>query len=184
MNLSQNWAKLTKKKDTQFLKRVEKVKGEGEMEGTRRRGGGRAIERKVGGAWRLWFERRRSNVEAIIGLYEEGWMFPPQSTAASNEKIHKVKLNFMRERERERDEEKPVNGSSHWVGKEQRKRFLCFVSLSEADLLQWGQTHQMRTTRQHSILFYISFTRTYFWVFMNFKYIFFSQNFMLGIIYY
>ena len=35
-------------------------------------------------------------------------MFPPQSTAASNEKIHKVKLNFMREsmcvREREMGE--------------------------------------------------------------------------------
>ncbi|KAL5151489.1 hypothetical protein HKD37_13G037857 [Glycine soja] len=75
------------------------------MEGTRRRGGGRAIERKVGGAWRLWFERRRSNVEAIIGL----------------------------ERERERDEEKPVNGSSHWVGGEQRKKVIpmwSFVSLS------------------------------------------------------
>ena len=114
------------------------------MEGTRRRGGGRAIERKVGGAWRLWFERRRSNVEAIIGLYEEGWMFPPQSTAASNEKIHKVKLNFMRERERERDEEKHVNGSSHWVGGEQRKKVIpmwSFVSLSLRLSFSGGENH-------------------------------------------
>jgi len=78
------------------------------MEGTRRRGSGRASERKLGGAWRFMFERRRSHVKAIIRLYEQGGMFPPQSTAASNEKIHKVKLNFMREsmcvREREMGE--------------------------------------------------------------------------------
>lgn len=116
------------------------------MEGTRRRGSGRASERKLGGAWRFMFERRRSHVKAIIRLYEQGGMFPPQSTAASNEKIHKVKLNFMRESMcvRERDGGKPVNGSSHWVGGEQRKKVIpmwSFVSLSLRLSFSGGENH-------------------------------------------